>query len=52
MDDKEKNLELLRNEMENIRELYLKGFIDKKTYQAETRSLFEIAVKYEFIVVS
>ncbi len=46
MDDKEKNLALLRNEMENIRELYLKGFIDKKTYQAETRSLFEIAVKY------
>ena len=46
MDDKEKNLALLRNEMENVRELYLKGFIDKKTYQTETRSLFEIAVKY------
>ena len=45
-------LNSLRIEMENIRELYLKGFIDKKTYQAETRSLFEIAVKYEFIVVS
>ena len=24
----------------------LKGFIDKKTYQTETRDLFEIAVKY------
>jgi hypothetical protein len=46
MDDKEKNLTLLRNEMENVRELYLKGFIDKKTYQIETRNLFEIAVKY------
>ena len=46
MDDKEKNLGLLRNEMENIRELYLKGFIDKKTYQNETRNLFEIAAKY------
>ena len=46
MDDKEKNLALLRNEMENVRELYLKGFIDKVTYQSETRDLFEIAVKY------
>ena len=46
MDDKEKNLALLRNEMENVRELYLKGFIDKGTYQNETRDLFEIAVKY------
>ena len=46
MDDKEKNLALLRNEMENVRELYLKGFIDKATYQNETRDLFEIAVKY------
>ena len=46
MDDKEKNLALLRNEMENVRELYLKGFIDKETYQNETRDLFEIAVKY------
>ena len=46
MDDKEKSLTLLRNEMENVRELYLKGFIDKVTYQNETRDLFEIAVKY------
>lgn len=46
IDDKEKKLSLLRNEMENVRELYLKGFIDKKTYQTETRSLFEIAVEY------
>ena len=38
MDDKEKNLTLLRNEMENVRELYLKGFIDKKTYQTETKT--------------
>ncbi len=46
MDDKEKKLNSLRNEMENVRELYLKGMIDKKTYQDETRTLFEIAVKY------
>ncbi len=46
MDDKEKNLARLRNEMENVRELFLKGLIDKKTYQMETRYLFEIAVKY------
>ena len=46
MDDKEKNLSALRNEMENVRQLYLKGLIDKKTYQNETRDLFEMAVKY------
>ena len=40
MDDKEKNLALLR-----MRNSYLKGFIDKVN-QNETRDLFEIAVKY------
>ena len=43
MDDKEKNLALLRNEMENVRELYLKSYISKDLYQKETRKLFEIA---------
>tara|TARA_B100001029_G_C14807937_1_gene310679 strand:- start:94 stop:240 length:147 start_codon:yes stop_codon:yes gene_type:complete len=42
----EKKLEILRNEMENVRELYIKGFINKKLYQKETRKLFEIATKY------
>ena len=28
--------------MENVRELYVKGFISKDVYQKETRSLFEI----------
>ena len=37
MDDKEKKFISLRNEMENVRQLYLKGLIDKKTYQNETR---------------
>ena len=41
-----KKIYRLRNEMENVRELFLKGLIDKKTYQNETRYLFEIAVKY------
>ena len=46
MDDKEKNLALLRNEMENVRELYVKGFITKEVYQKETRNLFEMATEY------
>ena len=29
--------------MKNVRQLYLKGLIDKKTYQNETRDLFEMA---------
>ena len=41
MDDKEKNLSALRNEMENVRQLYLKGLIDKKTYQNETRDFLK-----------
>ena len=32
--------------LENVRELYIKGYIDKKIYQKETRLLFEVAVKY------
>ena len=46
MDDKEKKLSLIRTEMENVRELYIKGLIDKNTYQNETRDLFEMATKY------
>ena len=42
----EKKLERIRNEMENVRELYIKGFINKNIYQDETRKLFEIATKY------
>tara|TARA_B100000401_G_C52617605_1_gene629745 strand:- start:285 stop:431 length:147 start_codon:yes stop_codon:yes gene_type:complete len=42
----EKKIEKIRNEMENVRELYIKGFINKKLYQKETRKLFEIATKY------
>ena len=29
----------IRNEMENVRELFIKGYINKKTYQMETRDL-------------
>ena len=46
MDENEKHLLKIKNEMENVRELFIKGYIDKKIYQNETRSLFEIAVKY------
>jgi len=46
MDENEKHLLSIRDEMENVRELYVKGYIDKETYQLETRSLFELAVKY------
>ena len=46
MDENDKHLLKIKNEMENVRELFIKGYIDKKIYQNETRSLFEIAVKY------
>ena len=44
--ENEKHLLSIRDEMENVRELYVKGYIDKETYQLETRTLFELAVKY------
>ena len=46
MDENENHLLKIKDEMENVRELYIKGYIDKRVYQKETRSLFEIAVKY------
>ena len=46
MNENEKHLLSIRDEMENVRELYIKGYIDKKTYQLETRTLFEMAVEY------
>ena len=46
MNENENYLLKIKNEMENVRELYIKGYIDKKVYQQETRLLFEIAVKY------
>ena len=46
MNENEKYLLKIKDEMENVRELYIKGYIDKKIYQKETRLLFEIAAKY------
>jgi len=46
MDENEKKLVKLKNEMENVRELYIKGYITKSIYQKETRKLFEIATEY------
>ena len=46
MEQNEKHLLSIRDEMENVRELYIKGYIDKKTYQLETRTLFEMATRY------
>ena len=46
MNENEKYLLKIKDEMENVRELFIKGYIDEKVYQKETRSLFEIAVRY------
>ena len=46
MEDLEEKLIKIKNEMENIRELYIKGFISKEVYQKETRVLFEMATQY------
>tara|TARA_Y100000589_G_scaffold301336_1_gene312137 strand:+ start:665 stop:811 length:147 start_codon:yes stop_codon:yes gene_type:complete len=46
MENTEEKLEAIKNEMENIRELYVKGFINKDVYQKETRILFEMAIEY------
>ena len=46
MNENEKHLLKIKDEMENVRELYIKGYIDVETYQSETRKLFELAVKY------
>ena len=46
MSENEKHLLSIRDEMENVRELYIKGYIDKKTYQLETRTLFEMSFEY------
>ena len=46
MEDNEEKLINIKKEMENVRELFVKGFITKQVYQKETRTLFEIAVKY------
>ena len=46
MNENEKKLIKIKNEMENVRELYVKGFISKNIYQNETRKLFEIATEY------
>ena len=44
MENTEEKLIAIKNEMENVRELY-KGFINKEVYQKETRFLFEMAIR-------
>tara|TARA_Y100000766_G_C18721186_1_gene514008 strand:+ start:633 stop:779 length:147 start_codon:yes stop_codon:yes gene_type:complete len=46
MEESDEKLNSLKNEMENVRELYVKGFITKEVYQKETRDLFEMASRY------
>ena len=46
MEDFDEKLNKIKNEMENVRELYIKGFISKEVYQKETRILFEMATQY------
>ena len=36
MNENEKHLLKIKDEMENVRELYIKGYIEKKMYQKET----------------
>ncbi len=45
MEKSQIKLNSLRIEMENIRELYIKGYITKAVYQKETRDIFELASK-------
>ena len=46
MNNFDEKLAKIKNEMENVRELYVKGFITKEVYQKETRNLFEMATEY------
>jgi len=46
MNSFDEKLVKIKNEMENVRELYVKGFITKEVYQKETRNLFEMATEY------
>ena len=46
MNNFEEKLKNIKIEMENVRELYVKGFITKEVYQKETRQLFEMATHY------
>ena len=46
MIENKKKLLNIKKEMENVRELYIKGYIKKDVYQKETRDLFELATKY------
>ncbi len=46
MEDNEEKLINIKKEMENVRELFVKGFITKQVYQKETRTLFDMATKY------
>ncbi len=46
MKEFEEKLINIKNEMENVRELYVKNYITKNDYQKETRDLFEMAVEY------
>ena len=46
MKENEKDLIKIKQEMENVRELFIKGYITKDIYQMETRILFEMAAKY------
>ena len=46
MEEVDLKLLKIKEEMENVRELFVKGYINKELYQQETRKLFEIATYY------
>ena len=43
---KNEALEKIKTEMENVRELYVNGYLTKTIYLKETRKLFELATKF------
>lgn len=46
MENKNNSLLKIRIEMENIRELYVKGYINKEIYKKETKSLYNLAQNF------
>ena len=46
MENKNNSLLKIRIEMENIRELYVKGYINKEIYKKETKILYNLAQNF------
>ena len=46
MEKKNHYLSKIRVEMENVRELYVKGYINKEIYKKETKNLYNLAQSF------